>query len=236
MEFPITAVKYDYVNAFVNRIAPIVVNEYIARRMKNNKTLLPSVVIAMACQESGYNINSDSLFGIKGEGFYSPTIEYIDGVESSIVDSFKVYPTASEAVVGLYDLMQWAHYDKATEERNNHMQALAVQQCGYATDPNYAISIISIMDDWNLSVYDDYADNRLNDIKHAEYEDNKAPEEPTEANSYTVQAGDNLWQIVARRYQLDDNTAIYNKMIEIAELNGLDNPNLIYAGMVINFN
>lgn len=236
MEFPITATKYDHVNVFVNTIAPLVVNEYIARKMNNNKTLLPSVVIAMACQESGYNINANSLFGIKGEGFYSPTIEYIDGVETTIVDSFKIYPTASEAVVGLYDLMQWAHYDSATEERNNHLQALAVQQCGYATDTNYAISIISIMDDWNLCVYDDYAVNRLTEIKHTDYVDNTTPEESEEAVSYTVQAGDNLWQIVARRYQLDDNTEIYRKEMEIAALNGIDNPNLIYAGMVINFN
>lgn len=236
MEFPITATKYDHVNVFVNTIAPLVVNEYIARKMNNNKTLLPSVVIAMACQESGYNINTNSLFGIKGEGFYSPTIEYIDGVETTIVDSFKIYPTASEAVVGLYDLMQWAHYDSATEERNNHLQALAVQQCGYATDPNYAISIISIMDDWNLCVYDDYAVNRLTEIKHTDYVDNTTPEESEEADSYTVQAGDNLWQIVARRYQLDDNTEIYRKEMEIAALNDIDNPNLIYAGMVINFN
>lgn len=230
MEFPITATKYDHVNVFVNTIAPIVVNEYLARKMNNNKVLLPSVVIAMACQESGYNINSVSLFGIKGEGFYAPTTEYIDGVETSIVDSFKMYPTVSEAVVGLYDLMQWAHYDRATSEVTSNLQAYNVQLCGYATDPTYATSIVSIMNDWNLSVYDDYADNRLNDIKRADYE------EPTEANSYTVQAGDNLWQIVARRYQLDDNTAIYNKMVEIAELNGIDNPSLIYAGMVINFN
>lgn len=236
MEFPITATKYDHVNVFVNTIAPIVVNEYLARKMNNNKVLLPSVVIAMACQESGYNINSASLFGIKGEGFYAPTTEYIDGVETSIVDSFKMYPTVSEAVVGLYDLMQWSHYDRATSEVTSNLQAYNVQLCGYATDPTYATSIVSIMNDWNLSVYDEYADNRLNDIKRADYEDNTAPEELMEANSYTVQAGDNLWQIVARRYQLDDNTVIYNKMIEIAELNSIDNPSLIYAGMVINFN
>ena len=236
MEFPIIATKYEYVNVFVNTIAPIVVNEYIARKMNNNKVLLPSVVIAMACQESGYNINSSSLFGIKGEGFYSPTTEYIDGVETSIVDSFKIYPTASEAVVGLYDLMQWSHYDSATNKTNNHLQAVTLQECGYATDPNYAISIVSIIEDWGLSVYDEYADNRLNEIKNADYVDNTVPDEPTEADSYTVQAGDNLWQIVARRYQLDDNAEIYRKEMEIAELNNIDNPSLIYAGMVINFN
>ena len=236
MEFPITTTKYDRVNVFVNTIAPIVVNEYLSRKINNNKVLLPSVVIAMACQESGYNINSASLFGIKGEGFYSPTTEYIDGVETSIIDSFKMYPTASEAVVGLYDLMQWSHYDSATNENDSYTQAMQVMWCGYATDPQYAAHIINIMNDWNLSIYDYYADTRLNAIKRADYEDNTVPEESAEADSYTVQAGDNLWQIVARRYQLDDNTAIYNKMIEIAQLNGLDNPSMIYAGMVINFN
>ena len=236
MDFPITATKYDHVNIFVNTIASIVVNEYITRKMNNNKTLLPSVVIAMACQESGYNINSTSLFGIKGEGFYSPTTEYVDGVETSIVDSFKIYPTASEAVVGLYDLIQWSHYDSATDESNYHSQAIAVQDCGYATDPNYGISVIAIIEDWGLSVYDEYAVNRLTEIKNSDYVDNTIPEASKEADSYIVQAGDSLWQIVARRYQLDDNTAIYNKMIEIAELNSIDNPSLIYAGMVINFN
>lgn len=236
MEFPITATKYDHVNTFVNTIAPIVVNEYLARKMNNNKVLLPSVVIAMACQESGYNINSDSLFGIKGEGFYSPTTEYIDGIETHIVDSFKMYPTASEAVVGLYDLMQWAHYDNATNEFERNSQAMEIMRCGYATDPNYSAHIISIMNDWNLGIYDVYADKRLIAIKSKDYDDNTVPEEPMEADSYTVQAGDNLWQIVARRYQLDDNAEIYRKEMEIAKINSIDNPSMIYAGMVINFN
>lgn len=237
MEFPITTTKYDHVNVFINTIAPIVVNEYIARKMNNNKVLLPSVVIAMACQESGYNINSDSLFGIKGEGFYSPTTEYIDGLETTIVDSFKMYPTASEAVVGLYDLMQWSHYDSATNESNSNTQAMQIMWCGYATDPNYSAHIISIMYDWNLGIYDDYAVRRLNAINRKDTEDcSYTKNESIEADSYTVQAGDNLWQIVARRYQLDDNAEIYRKEMEIAKINGIDNPDMIYAGMIINFN
>ena len=39
MEFPITSTRYDYVNSFVNTIAPIVVNEYIARKIKDSKFL-----------------------------------------------------------------------------------------------------------------------------------------------------------------------------------------------------
>lgn len=242
MEFPITATKYDYVNVFVNTIAPMVVNEYLARKDRNNKVLLPSVVIAMACQESGYNLNASTLFGIKGEGFYAPTKEYIDGVETSIIDSFKCFPTIGEAIVGLYDLMQWAHYDRATEAYGYISQCVELQHCGYATDPKYAASLTSIISDYNLSVFDEYADYMLRSKVIADDEESGDVEptidntESDEADSYIVQAGDNLWQIVARRYQLDDNAEIYRKEMEIAALNNIDDPSLIYAGMVINFN
>ena len=47
------------------------------------------------------------------------------------------------------------------------------------------------------------------------------------AKTYTVQAGDTLWNICKK--QLGDGS----KCWEIAEKNGLKNPNLIYAGQVI---
>ena len=36
MNFPIIATRYDYVNVFINTLAPLVVNEVIDRK-KNNK-------------------------------------------------------------------------------------------------------------------------------------------------------------------------------------------------------
>ena len=57
-----------------------------------------------------------------------------------------------------------------------------------------------------------------------------------EIPEYIVQSGDNLWNIVKDFYNLSDNSAIATKVDEIAALNNIDNPNLIYAGMVINFN
>ena len=47
--------------------------------------------------------------------------------------------------------------------------------------------------------------------------------------SYTVKKGDSLWAIC--KVQLGDG----NKYKEIAELNGISNPNLIYPGQVIKF-
>lgn len=218
--FPVVASKYDYVNVFFNQLSPIVVNEYIRR--KGQKRLFPSTVLAMAALESGYNLKATTLFGIKGDGVVLDTTEYIDGECVNIKDSFKCYPSLTASVQGLYELMQWEHYDRATSCIEYDEECRMIQACGYATDPDYSDKLINIVNSYQLTMF--------NNID----EPTEEPDEPTD--SYTVQAGDNLWQIVARRYHLDDNTAIYNKMTEIAALNGIDNPSLIYPGMFINFN
>lgn len=47
---------------------------------------------------------------------------------------------------------------------------------------------------------------------------------------YTVKRGDNLYNIVKSQYNLKDNTMIMNKVIEIAQNNGIKNVNLIHIG------
>ena len=225
--FPVVASKYDYVNVFFNQLSPIVVNEYIRR--KGQKRLFPSTVLAMAALESGYNLKATTLFGIKGDGVVLDTTEYIDGECVNIKDSFKCYPSLTASVQGLYELMQWEHYDRATSCIEYDEECRMIQACGYATDPAYSDKLINIVNSYQLTMF-----NNIDEPTEEPDEPTEEPDEPTD--SYTVQAGDNLWQIVARRYHLDDNTAIYNKMTEIAALNGIDNPSLIYPGMFINFN
>ena len=225
--FPIVTSRYDHVNVFFNQLAPLVVNEYIRR--KGQKRLFPSTVLAMAALESGYNLNAKTLFGIKGDGVVLDTTEYIDGEYVNIKDSFKCYPNLSASIQGLYDLMQWNHYDRATSCTDYEEECRMIQACGYATDPDYSDKLINIVNSYQLTMF-----NNIDEPTEEPDEPTEEPDEPTD--SYTVQAGDNLWQIVARRYYLDDNTAIYNKMTEIAALNGIDNPSLIYPGMSINFN
>ena len=48
------------------------------------------------------------------------------------------------------------------------------------------------------------------------------------SRTYTVKEGDSLWKIA--KTQLNDGS----KFMEIASLNGISNPNLIYQGMVLN--
>ena len=213
MDFPIVASKYDYVNVFFNNLAPLVVNEYIRR--KGQKRLYPSTVLAMAALESGYNLNAKTLFGIKGDGIVLDTTECINGEHINIKDSFVIYPTLAEAVQGLYTLMQWSNYDRATSSTDYMEECRMVQACGYATDPNYSDKLISIVNSYQLTMF--------NNIEPAD-------EPADEPAIYTVKSGDSLWSIVRKHYNLSDETDIYYKVHEVAGNNNIEDVNMIYAG------
>lgn len=219
MDFPIVTSKYDYVNVFFNNLAPVVVNEYIRR--KGQKRLYPSTVLAMAALESGYNLNAKTLFGIKGNGIVLDTTEYINGENINIRDSFVIYHTLAEAVQGLYKLMQWSNYDRATSSTDYMEECRMVQACGYATDPNYADKLISIVNSYQLTMF--------NNI-------DEPAEEPADEHIYTVKSGDTLWSIVKNYYGYNNDTDIANKVNEIVEINDLENPNLIFVGENITLN
>lgn len=221
MNFPIVASRYDYVNVFFNNLAPLVVNEYIRR--KGQKRLYPSTVLAMAALESGYNLNAKTLFGIKGDGIVLDTTECINGENINIKDSFVIYSSLAEAVQGLYELMQWSNYDRATSSTDYMEECKMVQACGYATDPHYSDKLISIVNSYQLTMF--------NTIEEPVEEPVEEPaEEPAE---YTVQRGDNLWNIVSNYYDYNNDTDIANKVVEIAQYNGIEKPETIYAGQIL---
>lgn len=221
MELPVVASKHDYVNVFFNNLAPLVVNEYVRR--KGQKRLYPSTVLAMAALESGYNLNAPSLFGIKGEGVVLDTTEYINGENINIKDSFVIYPTLAEAVQGLYELMQWDNYDRATSTTDYVEECKMVQACGYATDPDYADKLINIVNNYQLTMF--------NNIEETE-----EPETPVKQHIYTVKSGDTLWNIIKDYYNFNNDTDIANKLNEIVEFNDIGNPDLIFVGEYITLN
>lgn len=157
MEFPVVNSGRSHVDRFVNEIAPLVVNEYIKRRKNGERTIYPSTCIAQASLESGYNINTKTLFGIKGDGIVLGTSEYIDGEYVNIKDSFRCYPTVAASIQGYYDLMQSDRYIPATETSDYKEECRQLLACGYATAPDYADNLIYITDRYNLTVFNDYA-------------------------------------------------------------------------------
>lgn len=219
--FPIVTSKYDYVNAFFNQIAPIVVNEYVRR--KGQKRLYPSTVLAMAALESGYNLKAETLFGIKGDGKILDTTEYIDGECINIKDSFKFYPTIAASVQGLYELMQWDNYDRATSCTDYEEECRMVQACGYATDPSYSDKLINIVNNYQLIMF-----NNIDEL--VEEPEELSEEQEEEPFIYTVQAGDTLWGIVKNHY---NNVDIYDKVQEVAKRNNIKDADIIYPNQEI---
>lgn len=153
-EFEVWSCANEKVSSFVNAIAPIVLNEYIKRKVEGDNTILPSVCIAQAALESGWNMNATTLFGIKGDGVLLDTSEYVDGEYVNVRDSFVQYPTIADAVRGYYNLMQYDRYNDATACTNFAAAATAMQSCGYATDPEYAHKLINIISGFNLDFFD----------------------------------------------------------------------------------
>lgn len=227
MSFPIVASRYDHANIFFNQLAPLVVNEYVRR--KGQKRLYPSTVLAMGALESGYNINATTLFGIKGEGNVLDTTEYINGEYVNVKDSFKAYSSLAESVQGLYELMQWDNYDRATSATDWEEECRMVQTCGYATDPNYADKLISIVNSYQLTMFNNTEEFEIKDEPH---EEEHQEEEPNN-DIYTVQSGDTLWSIVKDYYGYDNDTDIYHKIYELVEYNHISDANVIYPNQEI---
>lgn len=224
MNIPILDTANSKVNEFINELAPIVVNEYNRRLRKCEKVLFPSTVLAMAACESGWNLEAATLFGIKGDGVELNTQEYIDGSYVDIKDSFLKFPNITAAVIGLYDLVQWNRYDKATSANNYIAECNNLQEAGYATSPTYAETLINITNDFDLLQF-----NIVFDINEKAEENTGAIQETI----YIVKKGDNLWNIVKEYYNLEESETA-EKVAEVAKNNNIDDPSLIYEGMEIN--
>lgn len=142
---------------FIKLLAPYVQQEFIYRYEKGEKTVLPSVCIAQACLESGYNIQSESLFGIKGNGKLSHTTEEINGELIDTMCEFVKYDSVQSAVIGYYDLMQWDNYNDVTSAKTFYEQIDGLTNDNgykYATDSNYKNKLLNIINDYNLTEYD----------------------------------------------------------------------------------
>lgn len=148
---------------FIERIAPH------AQKIQKREGLLASISIGQAILESDWGMSAlsqenNNLFGIKAFGNEPKvtmyTKEYFDNQWVDIPADFRSYKSWEESLddhVNLFKVgVNWNQnlYQKVLEARDYKEAAFALQEAGYATDPNYDQKIISVIESYRLDKFD----------------------------------------------------------------------------------
>lgn len=190
--------KKEQALEFIDMIAPI------AQKAFNNiGKILPSICIAMAivesnCGQSSIMKKNNALLGQKvgtgktakkywsGKFFVSRTKEeYTVGTHTIIKSAFRAYDSVEQCVFNYYELLNTSLYKKVTSNVDYKTQMQQIKDCGYMTSSTEVNSVISIIEKYNLTIYDTKNDSE---------------KEINSATVYTVKKNDTLWGIASKYY------------------------------------
>ncbi|MHB9289391.1 glycoside hydrolase family 73 protein [Latilactobacillus curvatus] len=148
---------------FIKKMVPY------AQELQTKYHVLPSITLAQAILESDWGKSSlaaqyHNYFGIKGDNEANTkemtTKEYLNGQWVTTTARFRVYNNYQESMLDHVQLFaygtswnrtQYAHVIAAT---NYEQAAHALQQDGYATDPDYPAKLIELVKAYHLDQYD----------------------------------------------------------------------------------
>ncbi|WP_304991917.1 glycoside hydrolase family 73 protein [Burkholderia plantarii] len=142
---------------FIAAIAP-------AAQASAKVTRIPaSFTVAQAALESSWGALAPghNLFGIKADAsWHGPVVmenthEHLQGRDVAIIDAFRAYPDWLGSIADHAQfLTSNPRYRSAFAYTSGATFAKAIAEAGYATDPNYAAKLISIIKSHNLSALD----------------------------------------------------------------------------------
>ena len=146
--------------------ADFVSQVFASAKIEETKSKIPAAVTtAQAILETGFGKSvptdlytkqySYNLFGVKGVGPAGSvsvyTHEVINGVRIKIIDKFEAYHSFEGSIAGRTAFLKRnKRYKELFESTDPVVWAEGLQKKGYATDPNYAKTLISIMKSWKL--------------------------------------------------------------------------------------
>ena len=155
------------VKDFIATLSKYAIKEYTRRKSSGQKWILPSVCIAQAALETGWGtsdmmVKAHAYFGIKagtnwkGKVYSSKTKECYDGSTfTTITDLFRAYDSLEESVEDYYDLItSLGRYAFACNQTDSKTCIQAIWDGGYATDPDYVQQVMAIINQYNLTQYD----------------------------------------------------------------------------------
>lgn len=192
--------------------------------------ILASLTIAQAILESGWGTTqlateAHNLFGIKGVGPAGsvdyPTTEFEHGIEINVTASFRKYDNPGQSLLDhtqfLIENERYANLKGVTDYGEAcHL----ISQDNYASDPDYPAKLIEIIQENNLTQYDQAP--TAEPVAQPEPAPAKAFDPtPVGGQIYYVQPGDTL-----SRISLETQIPVD----VLARVNGLDDPNWINAG------
>ena len=194
--------KKEQALEFIDMLAPI------AQKAFNNiGKILPSVCIAMAivesnCGQSNIMKKNNALLGQKvgtgktakkywsGKFFVSRTKEeYTVGTHTIIKSAFRAYDSIEQCVFNYYELLNTSLYKKVASNVDYKTQMQQIKDCGYMTSSTEVNSVISLIEKYNLTIYDIKNDS-----------ENSIEKEMNNATVYTVEKNDTLWGIASKYY------------------------------------
>ena len=131
---------------------------------KRGNPIFSSVAIAQAILETGWGksvlmMKANAIYGIKattnwnGKVYNSKTNEVYDGKVYNIVACFRAYNNLEESIGDYFDLI-CGNYRKALATNSPLECIQEIKNGGYATDPQYVNKIMSIINTWNLTRFD----------------------------------------------------------------------------------
>ena len=185
--------------------------------------VLASLTIAQAILETGWGKYSvgNNVFGIKASPSWTggtvtcATGEVYDGQAVATSGTFRTYGSIAEAIEDHAKLfVNNSCYHNIIGCTDYKQACRNVQADGYATDPDYANKLISIIESNNLQQFDGAEAPAAP----------AAPVTPETSGTYTVKFGDTLSGIAAK---------LGFTVRELADFNGIQNPNYIQAGQVL---
>lgn len=148
---------------FIDEIAPH------AQAIQQQHNILPSIILGQAILESDWGQSQlaatyGNLFGIKAYGDADKvnlgTSEFVDGEWIEIKADFRVYPnwqaSMDDHALLFVNGVDWNPnlYEGVIQAKNYQEAAKALQDAGYATDPDYQQKIIGVIETYNLNKYD----------------------------------------------------------------------------------
>ncbi|WKE65322.1 glucosaminidase domain-containing protein [Gallaecimonas kandeliae] len=145
------------VSAFIDKTLPA------AKAVKDRYGVPISVLMAQAALESGWgrHVKDNAYFGIKahktaGATTTFKTTEFVNGKQISISDQFRAYTDFRESALdyGKF-LTENPRYKTAFLYKNDPLKfADQLQAAGYATDPQYAKKLKTVITTYHLDDYD----------------------------------------------------------------------------------